>query len=108
LRAQPVYLELALSGHKFGLGLSDFGSAPSGLPVSLPQDLRGICKSDLLSSRLFNIVENGPSVQGEGEARKWAERGTDVVVVARVSAPSKNEFELRGRIYDASTGRLVK
>jgi TolB protein len=105
--AQPVYLELTQSGHKFGLGLSDFGTAPSNIPANLPDDLRTICKTDLEFSRLFNIHENGPSIKGEGEARKWAELGVDVAVTAQVIPLSKNQFELQAQVYDAATGRLV-
>ena len=100
-------MELALSGRKFGLGLPDFGKAPADLPASLPGDLRNICKADLLFSRLFNIIESGPVVNGEEGARKWAELGADVVVSTRLSASSQGQFELRGQVYDASTGRLV-
>jgi len=109
--AADVYLGLqayTAGGKPLGVGLAAFTSTGNDADsVSAANKLRSVIREDLLFTRLFSVVENGPLPTGDKlDSLAWGAQGAQVVITGRVSLQG-DQVNLECKIYDVSSGKIL-
>ncbi len=109
-RARGVDVYLSLSSHKERLEMAVAGFAPATPTLEesrLSRELQGVVRDDLLFSRYFNLVEEGPLYTGDpGQIKEWASRGAGIVVAGTLRL-SGTSVILTGQMFDAESGEKI-
>ncbi|MFA6092507.1 MAG: hypothetical protein WCU88_03490 [Elusimicrobiota bacterium] len=109
-RASDVYIgvEGARGAGRRSLGLSAFlPEKPADAPDA--ERLRSVLREDLLASRYFEIVENGPALAPEADASAlsaWRLSGAGLVLSAK-AARSQDLLTLSVKVRDVSSGETL-
>ncbi len=108
-----VYIKLAGQGGAAVL--------PLGLPPFIAQDpaktadallakqAQDLVRADLMLSRYFNIMEDGPHFDGANVAAiapDWKKRGAAWILLVQVSAPEK-KLSISAKLYDVNSGETI-
>jgi TolB protein len=101
LDAADIYLGLTAHGNRMELGMAGFipanGTVDEAKFARLIQD---VLRNDLLFSRYFNLVEDGPMFTGkDAEIVDWQDKGANVLVCGKL-AQHNRDIELTGQLYD--------
>lgn len=103
-----VYLSLSDHSQRNDLGVAGFAPATPTVDESrLSRQLQEVLQDDLLFSRFFNIVEDGPLFTGrEEEIVEWRNLGA-VMIVGGSLALAGEEARVTARLIDAGSGKPV-
>lgn len=106
--ATDVYLSLSAHGQRMELGLA--GIVPE---QETPEEERmcldavEILRFDLLFSRYFNLLEDGPVLTGKDEELKvWGDSGANVLVSGKLRLHNGG-LSLTGQLVDVGSGKPV-
>lgn len=109
LFAADVYLNLQAyggTGKPLGVGVAPFIAVSGGDTPRLAETLRSVVREDLLFTRLFSVVEGGPSPSEKVDTMTWNGVGAQVLVSGEVRAEGDN-IRLECKIYDVATGKVL-
>lgn len=86
LHSTDIYLQIQ-RGEKITIGFPEFVSKTNSEPEkSLTREIQEVAKKDILFTRLFNLVENGPAVgTGRIDFLAWEKVGADLLISANVN-----------------------
>ncbi|MCX5779067.1 MAG: Tol-Pal system beta propeller repeat protein TolB [Elusimicrobia bacterium] len=106
--ATDVYLSLSSHAQRSELGVAGFAPATPTVDESkLSREIQEVLRDDLLFSRYFNIIEEGPMYTGkEEELKDWEARGAAMVVSGSLKV-SGEDVRLIGRLVDIGSKRVV-
>ncbi|OGR83409.1 MAG: hypothetical protein A2636_05765 [Elusimicrobia bacterium RIFCSPHIGHO2_01_FULL_64_10] len=112
--AADLYLQIQ-RGEKVMIALPGFVSkGPDEEQAALAKELHSVAKDDLLFSRLFNLIEEGPPVgEGKIDFPGWGERGADLLAMANVkidrpfSGKKEDSVRMIGSVFEAPGGNPV-
>jgi TolB protein len=107
-RATDVYLSLSTHGQRMETGLAGF------VPVSQTVDearycrqMQDVVRNDILFSRYFNLIEDGPLYTGKPEELKdWENRGVNMLIAGNVQAGGET-LTLTGQLVDVGSGQKI-
>lgn len=107
-RTVEIYLTLSNHGQRTEIGLAGF------MPLSQTVDearaareIGEVLRFDLLFSRYFNLVEDGPLYSGKDEELlAWADRGAGMIICGTVRLRG-SEVVLTGRLLDVGSKQAV-
>lgn len=80
---RDIYLKLTAHGQRLDLGVSEFvvGRGGSVEDAKTARQARSVARDDLVFTRMFNIVEGGPSYTGKpDELKYWEKIGADILL----------------------------
>lgn len=108
LRAIDVYLSLSSHSERMDMGVAGFApSTPSLEESRLSRQLQEVVKDDLLFSRYFNLVEDGPFYTGRrDDLSEWARLGANILVAGSLRVSGKTAV-LTGQLFDAVSGEKI-
>ena len=100
LHAADVYLNLQAggSGKQLGVGIASFGADADAL--------RAVLREDLLFTRLFSIVEGGPTPSDKVDSLAWTGLGAQVLI-AGTARMDGDTLTLTCSILDVATGKTL-
>jgi TolB protein len=108
--AAEVYLGLQAfggNGKALGVGIAPFTSpAADSESADAGSNLRSVMRDDILFTRLFSVVEGGPTIGAKLDSVAWAGVGAQVVVTGDAKVEGTN-VHLECKIYDVSTGKIL-
>lgn len=107
LHADPIDIQLDRSRDRFNLGVSDFFSDDKVVDPSLVSAHQTVVVADLDFSKLFNLLQKGPTVRRKGDALEWAQLGSDVVLSASLRGRSQDQLEILVKLNDTHSGKEV-
>ena len=99
--SSDIYLGLTAHGNRMELGMAGFvpvdGTVEEAKYGRLIQD---VLRNDLLFSRYFNLIEDGPLYTGKDtELVDWQDKGANVLVCGKISLSGRS-IELTGQLFD--------
>lgn len=88
--AADLYLQIQ-RGEKVIVAMPEFNSKrPSEKEKKLVEELHRVAKDDVLFTRLFNLIEEGPSVKGGRiDFEGWSANGADLLITANFKIKKK-------------------
>ncbi|HBU69550.1 MAG TPA: hypothetical protein DEE98_04105 [Elusimicrobia bacterium] len=106
--ATDIYLSLSAHGSRMEMGAAGFvPQTPTIEESKASREILEVLLSDLLFSRYFNIVEDGPLYTGKDEELKiWAERGANILICGRIRI-SKGELILTVQALDIGSKQPI-
>ncbi len=107
-QSADIYLQIQ-RGEKATIGLPTFiTKSAAESDQTITRKMHELAKSDILFSRLFNIMEDGPLVDTPRiDFPGWEKAGTDVLVTANVSVKSENTLHMVASLYEIPSGNPV-
>jgi TolB protein len=99
LSAAPIDVKIERSG-KSNLGLSTLQPGSRGVEASIIQSVQETLSADLKFSRLFNLVENGPTVKTRNDVEAWAQLGSEFVFGGTFDQNAKGVISVDAKLYD--------
>jgi TolB protein len=106
--AVDVYLSLSSHGQRMELGVAGFlPMTPTIDESKLSRQVQEVLLDDLLFSRYFNIIENGPFYTGKKEELEdWESRGANVLAVGKIKVQG-DRMSLTGQLYDVYSKQVI-
>ncbi|MGA2090057.1 MAG: Tol-Pal system beta propeller repeat protein TolB [Endomicrobiales bacterium] len=108
ISATDVYLSLSNHAQRSDLGVAGFVPlTPTVEESKLSRELQEVLQDDLLFSRYFNIIDDGPMYTGrEEELKDWDSRGASMVISGSVQISGEG-FRLTGRLVDVGSKQVT-
>jgi TolB protein len=108
VQAVDVYLKLMSHGQRMNIGVAGF--LPKNATIDeakLGRQIQGVVRNDLLYSRYFDILSDGPLYTGkELELNQWQDLGAAVLVCGSLRVEKETVF-LTTQIFDIDSNSVV-
>jgi len=106
--ATDVYLSLSSHGQRGQLGLAGFvPETPTVDESKIGRDIQETLRFDLLFSRYFNLLEDGPFYSGQEEQLKnWSEQGADMLICGKIKVKDR-QISLTGQLFDIGSKQVI-
>lgn len=108
LFATELYLQIQ-RGEKLMIGLPDFRAKNSSeTEKESAEELKNVTRSDLLFSRIFNLIEEGPlPLEGKIDFESWGKNGADVLITANVSSKEPDKIQMIASVYEIAAQKPI-
>lgn len=108
LFATELYLQIQ-RGEKLMIGLPDFRAKNSSeTEKETAEELKNVTRSDLLFSRIFNLIEEGPlPLEGKIDFESWGKNGADVLITANVSSKEPDKIQMIASVYEIAAQKPI-
>jgi TolB protein len=107
LRADPIDVQIDRTRERFNLGFSDFVADDKVIDASIVGNYRTVISQDLEFSKLFNLLQKGPTVRSKSDALDWSKLGSDMVLWATLRARGEDKIDINVRLNDTKSGKEV-
>lgn len=107
IAADSINVQIDRAQSKFNLGIAEFSPDDKKTDSGVVQMVESTVIGDLLFSKIFNLVENGPKVTRKNDAVEWAKLGSEMVAVATVRARPNLDVEVVAKLYDTQSAKEV-
>ncbi|MBI2118982.1 MAG: Tol-Pal system beta propeller repeat protein TolB [Elusimicrobia bacterium] len=103
-----IYLQIQ-RGEKLMIALPDFRAKNnSERDMEAAEELKNVTRSDLLFSRVFNLIEEGPMpAEGKIDFESWKKNGADILITANVLNKEPDKLQMIASVYEVETQKPI-